>query len=130
MTKDSVALSEVRFDVSIIPKLENQRVVVRFKLLFRLSRLFEILDYDHVYVESVKVLCVFKCRVIIRSTMTFYLIEKKRRNKANVHKCIRAFKLGFYKCAFIIMHPRSVTQDAKCSALSGSLCRLLKNDCL
>lgn len=130
MTKDSVALSEVRFDVSIIPKLENQRVVVRFKLLFRLNRLFEILDYDHVYVESVKVLCVFKCRVIIRSTMTFYLIEKKRRNKANVHKCIRAFKLGFYKCAFIVMHPRSVTQDAKCSALSGSLCRLLKNDCL
>lgn len=130
MTKDSVALSEVRFDVSTIPKLENQRVVVRFKLLFRLSRLFQILDYDHVYVESVKVLCVFKCRVIIRSTMTFYLIEKKRRNKANVHKCIRAFKLGFYKCAFIIMHPRGVTQDAKCSALSGSLCRLLKNDCL
>lgn len=130
MTKDSVALSEVRFDLSIIPKLENQTAVVGVKLLFLLSRLFQILDYDHVYVESVKVPCAFKCRVIIRSTMTFYLIEKKHRNTANVHKCIRAFKLGFYKCAFIIMHPRSVTQDAKCRALSGSICKLLKNDCL
>lgn len=129
MTKDSVALSEVKFDVSIIPKLENQRAVVGCKLFFSLSRLFQIPDYDHVYAESVKVLCVFKCRVIIRSTMTFYLIEKKRKIKANVHKCIRAFKLGFCKCAFIIMHPRSVMQDAKCTALSGSICKLLKNDC-
>lgn len=61
--------------------------------------------------------------------MTFYLIEMKRKNKANVHKCIRASKLGFYKCAFIIIHPRSVMQDAKCTALSGSICKLLKNDC-
>lgn len=81
MTKDSVALSEVKFDVSIIPKPENQRAVVGFKLLFCLSRLFQIPEYDHVYVESVKVLCVFKCRVIIRSTVTFYLIEEKRKYK-------------------------------------------------
>lgn len=97
MTKDSVACSDMKFNVSIIPKIEKQKAAVGFKvLIFFLSRLFQISDYDNVYVESVKVLCVFKCKIIIRTTMAFYFIEKKCKYKANVHKCIKAFKFFFF----------------------------------
>lgn len=72
MTKYRVALSEIRSDLSIIPKMEKQRESPgSIQDTFCLSRLFQISGYKHVYVESVKVPCVLKCKIIIRITMAF-----------------------------------------------------------